>query len=112
MFSVLLAVYLLTAFFIVSFILIQQGKGADIGASFGSSASNSIWGTSGRGSFLAKITSIFVAIFFILSLILGNMSANKTSKRSVLSNHQDEIVALNKDSSTDKNIDSRNNDIP
>ena len=62
-------------------VLIQQGKGADMGASFGSGASNTVFGSSGTGNFFTKMTTFSAIVFFALSLILGNMSTNQDSSK-------------------------------
>ncbi|MGB0895413.1 MAG: preprotein translocase subunit SecG [Parashewanella sp.] len=76
MYEVLLVVYLLIAIGLVGLILIQQGKGADMGASFGAGASGTLFGSSGAGSALTRATAILAIGFFIVSLIIGRMSAN------------------------------------
>ncbi|MCG3730018.1 preprotein translocase subunit SecG [Vibrio cincinnatiensis] len=81
MFSVLLVIYLLAAVGIIGLVLIQQGKGADMGASFGAGASNTVFGASGSGSFLTRMTAIFATVFFVISLVLGNMSTHKTESQ-------------------------------
>ncbi|OEE39113.1 preprotein translocase subunit SecG [Vibrio anguillarum] len=81
MFTVLLVIYLLVALGIIGLVLIQQGKGADMGASFGAGASNTVFGASGSGNFLTRMTAIFATVFFILSLALGNLSTHKTESQ-------------------------------
>ena len=81
MFTVLLVIYLLAAVGVIGLVLIQQGKGADMGASFGAGASNTVFGASGSGNFLTRMTAIFATVFFILSLVLGNMSTHKTESQ-------------------------------
>ncbi|MDE1242007.1 preprotein translocase subunit SecG [Vibrio aestuarianus] len=81
MFTVLLVIYLLAALGIIGLVLIQQGKGADMGASFGAGASNTVFGAGGSGNFLTRMTAIFATVFFILSLALGNMSTHKTESQ-------------------------------
>jgi len=81
MFTVLLVIYLLAAVGIIGLVLIQQGKGADMGASFGAGASNTVFGASGSGNFLTRMTAIFAIVFFIFSLVLGNMSTHKTESQ-------------------------------
>lgn len=78
MYEVLLVVYLLVAIGLVGLILIQQGKGADMGASFGAGASATLFGSSGAGNFLTRSTAVLAIGFFALSLIIGNLSANHT----------------------------------
>lgn len=77
MFTVLLVCYLLAAIAIIGLVLIQQGKGADMGASFGAGASNTMFGASGSGNFLTRMTTIFAIIFLGISLVLGNLSSHK-----------------------------------
>ena len=79
MYEILLVVYLIVAIILIGFILIQQGKGAGMGASFGSGASNTVFGASGAGNFMTRTTAILAITFFIISLVLGNLSTNKVS---------------------------------
>ncbi|MBA5762225.1 preprotein translocase subunit SecG [Vibrio sp. 404] len=81
MFSVLLVIYLLAAVGVIGLVLIQQGKGADMGASFGAGASNTVFGASGSGNFLTRMTAVFATVFFVISLVLGNMSTHKTESQ-------------------------------
>lgn len=76
MYEVLVVVYLLVALGLIGLILIQQGKGADMGASFGAGASGTLFGSSGSGNFLTRTTAILAIAFFTLSLLIGNLSAN------------------------------------
>ncbi|KII77626.1 preprotein translocase subunit SecG [Vibrio renipiscarius] len=81
MFSVLLVIYLLAAVGVIGLVLIQQGKGADMGASFGAGASNTVFGASGSGNFLTRMTAILATVFFVISLVLGNLSTHKTESQ-------------------------------
>lgn len=81
MFTVLLVIYLLAAVGIIGLVLIQQGKGADMGASFGAGASNTVFGAGGSGNFLTRMTALFATAFFVISLVLGNMSTHKTESQ-------------------------------
>jgi preprotein translocase subunit SecG len=78
-YEVLIVVYLIVALMLIGFVLIQQGKGADMGASFGSGGSNTVFGSTGSGNFLTRTTAILATLFFIISLILGNQTADKES---------------------------------
>ena len=82
MYEALLVVFLIVAIALVGLIMLQQGKGADMGASFGAGASGTVFGSSGSGNFLTRTTGILAALFFIISLVLGNLNSNKTSKGS------------------------------
>ncbi len=59
--------------------MVQQGKGAEMGASFGAGASNTVFGSGGSGNFLTRMTAIFATIFFVISLVLGNMTAKQST---------------------------------
>lgn len=71
MYQLILLVHVLVAVVLIGLILIQQGKGADIGAAFGSGASNTVFGSQGVGTFLFKFTSSLAIIFFATSLLLS-----------------------------------------
>jgi preprotein translocase subunit SecG len=80
MYEILLIVYLLVSLFLIFLILIQQGKGADMGASFGAGSSNTLFGASGSGNFLTRLTTGLATGFFVLSLVLGNLTKNDITK--------------------------------
>lgn len=77
LYQVLIIVYLIVALCLIGLVLIQQGKGADMGASFGAGSSATIFGSSGSGNFLTKATTWLAVLFFIISLVLGNLTANR-----------------------------------
>jgi preprotein translocase subunit SecG len=66
--AVLLVLHLLVAVAICGFVLLQHGKGADMGAAFGSGASGSLFGAAGSANFLSRTTAILAAVFFASSL--------------------------------------------
>jgi preprotein translocase subunit SecG len=76
-YEILVIVYLIVAVMLIGFVLIQQGKGAGMGASFGSGGSNTVFGSTGSGNFLTRTTAILATLFFVISLILGNQTADK-----------------------------------
>ena len=80
MYEILIVVYLLVSIGLVGLILIQQGKGADMGASFGAGASGTLFGSSGSGNFLTRSTAVLAIAFFALSLVIGNLSANSNKQ--------------------------------
>lgn len=80
MYEALLVVFLIVAIGLVGLIMLQQGKGADMGASFGAGASATLFGSSGSGNFMTRMTALLATLFFIISLVLGN--SNKTNKGS------------------------------
>ncbi|CDG23028.1 Protein-export membrane protein secG [Xenorhabdus poinarii G6] len=82
MYEALLGIFLLVGIGLIALVLLQQGKGADMGASFGAGASNTLFGSSGSGNFMTRMTAIFATLFIVISLILGNMTSNKTGSSS------------------------------
>ena len=82
MYEALLVVFLIVAIGLVGLIMLQQGKGADMGASFGACASATLFGSSGSGNFMTRITALLATLFYIISLVRGNINSNKTNKGS------------------------------
>ena len=81
--NILLVIHLITAVTIVALVLLQQGKGSDMGAAFGGGSSQSLFGARGSSNFLSRTTSILVAVFFITSLTLAYIYTRKSSDASV-----------------------------
>ncbi len=77
MYEILLVLYLLISLALIGLVLIQQGKGAGMGASFGAGASNTVFGAAGSGNFLTRTTAILATVFFVISLVLGAMTNQK-----------------------------------
>ena len=75
--TVVVVLHLMGALGVVALVLLQQGKGADAGASFGAGASNTVFGGQGSSTFLSKFTAILAACFFITSLGLGYFAKEK-----------------------------------
>ena len=75
-------IHILSIVALVGLVLVQHGKGADMGAAFGSGASNTMFGSMGSISFFAKITAIIAAIFFATSITLGVMVAKQAKQTS------------------------------
>ena len=67
-------VHVLTCGFLIAVVLLQHGKGADIGAAFGGGASNTVFGGRGAGNFLTKLTTASVIVFMTTSLVLSYFS--------------------------------------
>ncbi|GAA0821283.1 preprotein translocase subunit SecG [Colwellia asteriadis] len=78
LYQVLIIAYVLIALALIGLVLIQQGKGADMGASFGAGSSATVFGSGGSGNFLTTSTTYLAVAFFAISLILGNLTANRT----------------------------------
>jgi preprotein translocase subunit SecG len=72
--NLVLALQILTALVMIGLVLIQHGKGADMGASFGSGASGSLFGASGSANFLSRTTAVLAAVFFASTLGLAYFS--------------------------------------
>lgn len=79
MYSLILAVHVLLAVFLVTLIMLQQGKGADVGAIMGSGGANSIFGVAGASNLLVKLTTIVAVLFMGTSILLVRMSNQRTA---------------------------------
>jgi len=77
--QLILVTHLLLALAIIGLIMLQQGKGADMGASFGAGASQTLFGSSGSGNVLTRATAWMVALFFATSFGLAVIAKNKTA---------------------------------
>ncbi len=86
MYEILIVVYLIVSIALVGMILIQQGKGADMGASFGAGASATLFGSSGSGNFLTKTTAVLATLFFVLSIFIGAQTANSVKQEDTWEN--------------------------
>jgi protein translocase, SecG subunit len=81
--TVIVIVHVLAAMGVVGLVLLQQGKGADAGAAFGSGASATMFGARGSGSFLTRSTAILATVFFLTSLSLAYFSGRSAAPASV-----------------------------
>jgi preprotein translocase subunit SecG len=80
--TIVLTVQMLSALGMIGLILVQHGKGADMGAAFGSGGSGSLFGASGSANFLSRTTAVLAAVFFACTLALayfGNAQPRKSS---------------------------------
>ncbi len=91
MHQILLVVQILVAIALIGLILLQQGRGADAGAAFGSGSSGSIFGSRGPASFLAKLTALLAALFFFNSVGLAVITTQTVERQSVVERYQDEV---------------------
>lgn len=71
MYQLIMLIHVFAAVAIIALVLLQQGKGATVGAAFGSGASQTVFGSRGSGSFLFRLTLGFVAVFFVTSIVLN-----------------------------------------
>ena len=77
LFSVVLVMHILAAIGIIGLVLVQHGKGADMGAACGSGASGSLFGATGSANFLSRATAILATAFFVTSLSLAYLASSK-----------------------------------
>ncbi|MBX3618108.1 preprotein translocase subunit SecG [Nitrosomonas sp.] len=77
--------HVLLAVVLVILVLLQHGKGADMGAAFGSGSAGSLFGPSGSATFLSRATAFVAAMFFVTSMSLTYFSANRDESGSVMS---------------------------
>lgn len=80
----ILVIHVLAALSIIGLVLLQHGKGADVGAAFGSGASGSVFGSSGSANFLSRTTAILAVVFFLTSMGLTVFSARNTEQTGVI----------------------------
>ncbi|MDO8650940.1 MAG: preprotein translocase subunit SecG [Undibacterium sp.] len=85
-YTLIVVVQVLSALTIIGLVLLQHGKGADMGASFGSGASGSLFGATGSSNFLSKSTGIAAAVFFAATLALAFIGGNHTASVGVMDN--------------------------
>ena len=74
-----LVVHIILAVLMIVLILVQHGKGADAGASFGGGGAATVFGASGSGNFLTRLTAILTALFFITSITLAVFAKKQTT---------------------------------
>ena len=81
---ILLVIHVIIATAIIALVLLQHGKGADMGAAFGSGSSGSLFGASGSANFLSRSTAVLATVFFASSLVLTYVYAHKSAPKGVL----------------------------
>lgn len=82
--TLVLVVHVVAALGIVGLVLLQHGKGADVGAAFGSGASGSLFGASGSANFLSRATAMLAVVFFLTSLGLTYFGSRQTVHKGVM----------------------------
>lgn len=105
--QILLAIHVLASIGVIGLVLIQQGKGSEVGASFGSGASQTIFGSQGTGNFLTRLTAIFATLFFATSLGLGYMATHQFKQTDL-----DELLQKVQPAESSKTDSQKDNDIP
>ncbi len=91
MHQILLVIQILVALALIGLILLQQGRGADAGAAFGSGSSGSLFGSRGPATFMAKLTALLAALFFMNSVGLAVITTQTVDRQSVVERYQDEV---------------------
>ncbi len=94
LYSILITVDVLLAISIIGLVLIQQGKGADIGAAFGGGASGTVFGARGSASFLTRVTTILALLFFVNSLALAYLASHRPADESVIHTIQEPVEMM------------------
>lgn len=115
LYSILVAIDVLLAIGIIGLILIQHGKGADVGAAFGSGASGTVFGAQGSASFLTRVTAILATLFFINSLALAYLASHRPVAESVINSVEQTTIEnkIDKDSSDlPVSVDMPSSDVP
>ena len=82
--KVFLVLLVLDALALIGLVLLQQGKGADVGAAFGSGSSGTVFGSSGGANFLTRLTTFFAVLFFVLSFSLAYLAKERTQSSATL----------------------------
>ncbi|CAH1070257.1 MAG: preprotein translocase subunit SecG [Candidatus Nitrotoga sp.] len=81
-------IHVLTAIVLVGLVLVQHGKGADMGAAFGTGSAGSVFGSSGSANFLSRSTAVATGIFFITSMSLTYIYAHPSQSHGVMDKHE------------------------
>ena len=86
MYEIVIVVFLLFSVAMVALILVQQGKGAGMGASFGAGASNTVFGAVGSGNFLTRSTWLLAIVFFAICLFIGWLQKDHSEQNDSFTN--------------------------
>jgi len=88
MYQVIIVIHVLLGLGVVGLVLMQQGKGADAGAAFGTGSSGSVFGAQGAASFLSRTTAILAALFFTTSLGLAVLNSQQSVAKDLIINNK------------------------
>lgn len=94
MYTVLLVIHALLSLCLIALILLQQGRGADMGAAFGSGASSTIFGAQGSASFLTRMTAVLATLFFVNSLALAYLTIDQVDREGSLLDQDEATVPV------------------
>ena len=111
MFSFLLVVQIVVSVSIIALVMLQQGKGADMGAGFGAGASGTVFGSRGSGSFFTRATAILAAVFFINCLLIASplIRDNEKSANTVADQLELQAVQMQEAEETDAMVNALEN---
>jgi len=111
--TLLLEVHIVVAAALVGFVLLQHGKGADMGAAFGSGASGSLFGAAGSANFLSRTTAILATLFFLTSVGLTYLATQRGAALGVMKQQQGVMQNVPESAPKDaKDKDSKAGEIP
>lgn len=88
MVAVFTVIHVVLTIALIVLVLVQRGKGADVGAAFGSGASSTVFGSQGSASFLTRTTAVVATLFFVTSLTLVYMGGHRAEHKSVIESTQ------------------------
>ncbi len=113
--TIVWVVHVLASAAVIGLVLLQHGKGADMGAAFGSGASGSLFGVTGSANLLSRATAVAVTVFFITSMTLAYLASHGSKHSSVVQVQQKagQLPAAGKAADTAKPVDpSKAQDVP
>jgi preprotein translocase subunit SecG len=91
--TILVVLQIITAIGVITLVLVQQGKGADMGAAFGGGSSGGLFGAAGSANFLSRVTAVFATVFFLSTLGITFFSSTKSQNAGVLSGTSTPVTA-------------------
>ncbi len=91
--TVLVVLQIIAAIGVIALVLVQQGKGADMGAAFGGGSSGGLFGAAGSANFLSRLTAAFATVFFLTTIGITLLGSNKSQNAGVLSGTSAPAVA-------------------
>jgi preprotein translocase subunit SecG len=106
------SVHVILAVVLIVLVLLQHGKGADMGAAFGSGSAGSLFGATGSATFLSRMTGVIAAMFFITSMSLTYLSMNRTEDLGVMGLMEDTLESQGEESAQQTVLDAGDNKIP
>ncbi len=96
--TLLIVLQIVAAIGVIVLVLVQQGKGADMGAAFGGGSSGGLFGAAGSANFLSRLTAIFATVFFVATLGITLLGSTKSQNAGVLSGTNAPVSAVESES--------------